>query len=105
MGAGLMAPRFFNSEGMSMLRRMVVPLLFGLVGAAILALFLRGDDKAAQSNAKWVALATTVFAFVVSLNLQTKRDVIQHIQPGQQGVFLEDHRAICAGAGDDPSVQ
>jgi NADH-quinone oxidoreductase subunit M len=38
-----------------------------LVGAAILALFLRGDDKAAQSNAKWVALATTVFTFIVSL--------------------------------------
>jgi len=31
-----------------------------LVGAAILALFLRGNDEAAQRNAKWVALATTV---------------------------------------------
>ena len=38
-----------------------------LIGAAILALFLRGDDEAAQRNAKWVALATTVFTFVVSL--------------------------------------
>ena len=38
-----------------------------LVGAVILALFLRGDDRAAQANAKWVALATTVFTFVVSL--------------------------------------
>jgi NADH-quinone oxidoreductase subunit M len=38
-----------------------------MIGAVILALFLRGDDKAAQSNAKWVALATTVFTFVVSL--------------------------------------
>ena len=38
-----------------------------LIGAAILALFLRGDDAAAQRNAKWVALATTAFAFVVSL--------------------------------------
>jgi NADH-quinone oxidoreductase subunit M len=38
-----------------------------MVGAIILALFLRGDDKAAQSNAKWVALATTVFTFIVSL--------------------------------------
>ena len=38
-----------------------------LVGAAILALFLRGDDEAAQRNAKWVALATTAFTFVVSL--------------------------------------
>jgi len=38
-----------------------------LLGAAILALFLRGDDAASQSNAKWVALATTGFTFVVSL--------------------------------------
>ena len=38
-----------------------------LLGALILALFLRGDDEAAQRNAKWVALATTIFAFVVSL--------------------------------------
>ncbi len=38
-----------------------------LLGAAILALFLRGDDEAAQRNAKWVAFATTVFCFVVSL--------------------------------------
>jgi len=38
-----------------------------LVGAAILALFLRGDDAAAQRNAKWVALVTTTFTFVVSL--------------------------------------
>ncbi len=38
-----------------------------LVGAAILALFLRGDDAPAQNNAKWVALATTVATFIVSL--------------------------------------
>ncbi|MBS1304197.1 NADH-quinone oxidoreductase subunit M [Loktanella sp. SALINAS62] len=38
-----------------------------LIGAAILAIFLRGDDAAAQRNAKWVALATTVAAFLVSL--------------------------------------
>ncbi len=38
-----------------------------LLGAAILALFLRGNDEAAQRNAKWVALATTVATFVVSL--------------------------------------
>ncbi|PYE84154.1 NADH-quinone oxidoreductase subunit M [Pseudoroseicyclus aestuarii] len=38
-----------------------------LLGAVILALFLRGDDVAAQRNAKWVALATTAFTFVVSL--------------------------------------
>ena len=38
-----------------------------LLGAIILALFLRGDDGAAQSNAKWVAMATTVATFLVSL--------------------------------------
>lgn len=38
-----------------------------LLGALILALFLRGDDVAAQRNAKWVALATTVATFIVSL--------------------------------------
>ncbi len=37
------------------------------IAAAILALFLRGDDEAAQSNAKWVAVAATVMTFVVSL--------------------------------------
>ena len=38
-----------------------------LLGAIILALFLRGDDAAAQGNAKWVAMATTVSTFLVSL--------------------------------------
>ncbi len=38
-----------------------------LLGAVILAIFLRGDDAAAQGNAKWVAMATTVATFIVSL--------------------------------------
>ena len=38
-----------------------------LIGAAILAIFLRGEDEAAQRNAKWVALATTTVTFFVSL--------------------------------------
>ncbi len=38
-----------------------------LLGAAILALFLRGSDDAAQNNAKWVAMATTLATFLVSL--------------------------------------
>ncbi|SEK98970.1 NADH dehydrogenase subunit M [Roseovarius nanhaiticus] len=38
-----------------------------LIAAAILAIFLRGEDEAAQRNAKWVALAATVVTFVVSL--------------------------------------
>jgi NADH-quinone oxidoreductase subunit M len=37
------------------------------VAAAIMALFLRGDDAAAQSNAKWLALLATTATFLVSL--------------------------------------
>ena len=37
------------------------------VAAAILAIFLRGEDEAAQKNAKWVAMIATVLTFVVSL--------------------------------------
>ncbi|SFE66132.1 NADH dehydrogenase subunit M [Sulfitobacter brevis] len=35
--------------------------------ALILAIFLRGDDEAAQRNAKWLALFTTTVTFAVSL--------------------------------------
>ncbi|MBV7379123.1 NADH-quinone oxidoreductase subunit M [Maritimibacter dapengensis] len=38
-----------------------------LVAALILALFLRGDDAAAQRNAKWLALAATTATFLISL--------------------------------------
>ncbi|WP_084863460.1 NADH-quinone oxidoreductase subunit M [Salibaculum halophilum] len=37
------------------------------IAAVILAVFLRGEDEAAQRNAKWVAMAATVMTFVVSL--------------------------------------
>ncbi|GAA6175036.1 NADH-quinone oxidoreductase subunit M [Sulfitobacter pacificus] len=37
------------------------------LAAAILAIFLRGDDAAAQRNAKWLALITTTATFVISL--------------------------------------
>lgn len=40
-----------------------------LIAALVLALFLRGDDEAAQRNAKWVALITTGFVFLISLFL------------------------------------
>ena len=39
------------------------------VAALILALFLRGDDEAAQRNAKWLALVATSATFLVSLIL------------------------------------
>ncbi len=45
-----------------------------LLGAAILALFLRGDDPAARGNAKWVALITTLTTFVFSLFILTGFD-------------------------------
>ena len=35
--------------------------------AAILAIFLRGDDAAAQRNAKWLAMITTTATFLISL--------------------------------------
>jgi len=39
------------------------------VAAAILAVFLRGEDEAAQRNAKWVALIATTLTFLVSLGI------------------------------------
>ncbi|MEM1076952.1 MAG: NADH-quinone oxidoreductase subunit M [Pseudomonadota bacterium] len=39
------------------------------VAALILAVFLRGDDEAAQRNAKWLALIATSATFVLSLFL------------------------------------
>ncbi|MDO5643062.1 MAG: NADH-quinone oxidoreductase subunit M [Paracoccus sp. (in: a-proteobacteria)] len=38
-----------------------------IVAALILAVFLRGDDEAAQRNAKWLALIATSATFVISL--------------------------------------
>ena len=38
-----------------------------LVAAAIMALFLRGDDAAARNNARWLALLATTASFVASL--------------------------------------
>ena len=38
-----------------------------LLAAAILAFFLRGDDAAAQRNAKWLALIASSVTFIVSL--------------------------------------
>ena len=34
---------------------------------AVALLLLRGDDAAAQRNAKWIAFATTIITFVASL--------------------------------------
>ncbi|MCF1709574.1 NADH-quinone oxidoreductase subunit M [Tabrizicola sp. J26] len=45
-----------------------------LVAAVIMALFLRGDDPAAQRNAKWLALLATTATFLISLFLLTGFD-------------------------------
>ncbi|WP_108861572.1 NADH-quinone oxidoreductase subunit M [Ruegeria sp. Alg231-54] len=44
------------------------------VAAGILALFLHGEDSAAQRNAKWVALVATTVTFLVSIGIYTGFD-------------------------------
>ncbi|MEX0281675.1 MAG: NADH-quinone oxidoreductase subunit M [Arenibacterium sp.] len=44
------------------------------LAALILALFLRGEDEAAQKNAKWAALFATTITFLVSLGIYTQFD-------------------------------
>ncbi|WP_170409236.1 NADH-quinone oxidoreductase subunit M [Ruegeria atlantica] len=44
------------------------------VAAGILALFLHGEDVAAQRNAKWVALVATTVTFLVSIGIYTGFD-------------------------------
>jgi len=56
------------------------------IGALILAVFLRGNDPAAQRNAKWLALAATTATFLISLFL------IAGYDPADTGFqFVEDH--------------
>jgi len=57
-----------------------------LLGAVILALFLRGDDAAAQRNAKWVALVTTVVTFIVSLF------ILSNFDPANTGFQMVESR-------------
>ncbi len=45
-----------------------------LIAALVLALLLRGDDEAAQRNAKWVAFVATAATFLVSLFLIAEFD-------------------------------
>ncbi|WP_291736688.1 proton-conducting transporter membrane subunit, partial [Leisingera sp. F5] len=59
------------------------------LAAAILALFLRGEDKAAQRNAKFVALFATTITFLVSLGIYFEFD------PANTGFqFVEDRAWI-----------
>ena len=56
-----------------------------LLAAAILALFLRGDDEGARKNAKWVAMIATVATFLVSLF------ILAGFDPSNTGMqFVED---------------
>jgi len=60
-------------------------LVLPLLGAVILALFLRGDDPAAQRAAKWVAMTTTVTTFIASLF------ILSNFDPAETGFqFVED---------------
>ncbi len=62
-----------------------------LVAAAILALFLRGDDEAADRNAKWLALAASTATFLISLAILFKFD------PSDTGFQMVEQRAWIAG--------
>jgi len=44
------------------------------LAALILVVFLRGDDAAAQRNAKWVAMFATAATFLVSLGIYAQFD-------------------------------
>ena len=56
------------------------------IAAAILAFFLRGEDEAAQANAKWVALVATLATFAASLIMLIGFD------PQDTGFqFVEEH--------------
>jgi NADH-quinone oxidoreductase subunit M len=59
------------------------------VAAAILALFSRGDDPAAQRNARWVALGASTLTFLISLFVYFGFD------PADTGFqFVEDYAWI-----------
>ncbi|WP_103333767.1 NADH-quinone oxidoreductase subunit M [Pseudotabrizicola formosa] len=56
------------------------------VAAVIMALFLRGNDAAAQQNAKWLALLATAATFLVSLFL------LAGFEPANTGMqFVEEY--------------
>ncbi len=62
-----------------------------LVAAMILALFLRGDDEAAQRNAKWLALIATSVTFVISIFL------IAQFDPNDTGFQFVEERPWLIG--------
>ncbi|WP_439155610.1 NADH-quinone oxidoreductase subunit M [Yoonia sp.] len=62
-----------------------------LLGAVILALFLRGDDADAQRNAKWVALVTTAVTFICSLF------ILSNFDPANTGFQMVETRPWLLG--------
>ncbi|MDF0599241.1 NADH-quinone oxidoreductase subunit M [Psychromarinibacter sp. C21-152] len=62
-----------------------------LLGAAILALFLRGEDEAAQRNAKWLALIATSITFLISIFL------IAQFDPSNTGFQFVEEREWLLG--------
>lgn len=63
------------------------------LAALIMALFLRGDDDAAQLNAKRFALVTTTVTFIISLGILTQFDAsntgFQFVEEGEWLVGLK----------------
>jgi NADH-quinone oxidoreductase subunit M len=62
-----------------------------LIAAAILALFLRGEDAAAQRGAKWLALFTTSATFIISIF------VLLRFDPANTGFQFVEERAWILG--------
>ncbi|WP_300547544.1 NADH-quinone oxidoreductase subunit M [Roseovarius sp.] len=62
-----------------------------LLGAAILALFQRGDDEAAQRAAKWLAMGATSATFIVSLFILVQFD------PADTGFQFVEERSWLLG--------
>ncbi len=63
-----------------------------LLGAAILVVFLRGNDEYAQRNAKVLALVTTIATFVISAVA-----LIAEFDPSNTGFQLVEERTWIAG--------
>jgi NADH-quinone oxidoreductase subunit M len=61
------------------------------LAAVILALFLRGEDEAAQRNAKWAALFATTITFLVSIGIYTGFD------PSNTGFQMVEEREWLLG--------
>lgn len=62
-----------------------------LLAAMIMAFFLRGDDEAAQKNAKWLAMIATVATFLASLG------ILSGFDPSDTGFQFVEERAWILG--------